>query len=163
MFGGSLLVAPVFNREGNATILLPAGKWYDFWNDRVLEGPMQIKENYPLNRFPLYVRGGAVIPLMRNEVQYIGSRPWGPLEIHVYGGDGGEFVVVGKFDGNVTILKIRHQKNDGVEEIIGEGKHDGILLVHHSKGNINKYDFAADDGFYFDLGKTAGSISLSSK
>ena len=63
LFGPDLLVAPVLMPGGAVTVFLPAGVWHDWHTGRRLVGPARLEEIVPLNRFPLYARDGAAIPL----------------------------------------------------------------------------------------------------
>jgi alpha-glucosidase len=63
MWGPSFLVAPV--TSGGAThwpVYLPHGTWYDFWSHAQYTGGQWIEVNAPLERLPLLVRGGAIVP-----------------------------------------------------------------------------------------------------
>jgi alpha-glucosidase len=84
MCGDALLVAPVVE-EGSTrrTVYLPAGAWYDFWSDERLRGPAHVEVEAPLERIPLFVRAGAVVP-MAPLMQYVGQRPLSPLTLHAY-------------------------------------------------------------------------------
>ena len=62
MFGADLLVAPVYNGSGRRPVYLPAGRWADFWTHEVIAGPQARWIEAPLDRLPLYVRAGALIP-----------------------------------------------------------------------------------------------------
>ena len=46
MFGGSLLVAPIFSREGDVAYYVPAGRWTHFLTGRVIEGPGWQRETH---------------------------------------------------------------------------------------------------------------------
>ena len=64
MSGDWLLVAPVYrNATTRDGIYLPAGDWYDWWDDTVYHGPMTL-DGYPapLDTLPLFARAGAIIP-----------------------------------------------------------------------------------------------------
>jgi alpha-D-xyloside xylohydrolase len=65
MFGESLLVAPVIREESRREVYLPEGTWFDFWAGEVHRGPLTLpdEEEIPLDMLPLFVRGGAVLPL----------------------------------------------------------------------------------------------------
>lgn len=69
LFGDHLLVAPVtkkLNEEARlaeGSCWLPPGEWIDWWTGESFEGAQTIEDHYPLDRFPLYVRSGAVIPM----------------------------------------------------------------------------------------------------
>ena len=64
LWGDDLLVAPV-TREGATAwpVYLPAGAWYDFWTGARHEGPGGVSVEAPLDRLPLLVRGGAIVPM----------------------------------------------------------------------------------------------------
>lgn len=69
-FGEDFLVAPVMSSTNRRTIYLPDGKWVDFWSGEIVEGPVQlIDREYPLERLPLFVRHGSVIPVYPEPVQ----------------------------------------------------------------------------------------------
>jgi alpha-D-xyloside xylohydrolase len=63
MLGPSLLVVPVVTPGGQVRFYLPAGKWYDIWNQAWLEGPGLFEQNVPLDRIPVFGREGTVLPL----------------------------------------------------------------------------------------------------
>jgi len=103
MLGPSLLVCPVteamyygrnsapLDKAKQRTCYLPAGcDWYDFWTGERHPGGGEVTVDAPLERMPLFVRAGAVIP-MANGLQYAGQPPEGPLEIHVWRGADGAF------------------------------------------------------------------------
>lgn len=71
MIGPSLLAAPIVDRGqagsglGRRDVYLPAGTWIDFETGRAYRGPANIEVCAPLDVFPLFVRAGAVIPMMK--------------------------------------------------------------------------------------------------
>ena len=92
MFGPALLVNPVL--RANATsrrIYLPAAAaWYDFWTGESVRGSQEIEAEAPMERLPLYVRAGSIIPL-GPEIEYAAQDPEGPLELRIYRGADGNF------------------------------------------------------------------------
>lgn len=63
MLGRSLLVAPVTEiSSGMVEVYLPEGEWYGFFDGERYEPGIHIFE-CELNEIPVFVRGGAVIPL----------------------------------------------------------------------------------------------------
>jgi alpha-glucosidase (family GH31 glycosyl hydrolase) len=64
LFGYDLLVAPIYADKLDWTVSLPSGRWrYLFHDDEVTSGPAEVKRDFPLDEFPVFVREGAVIPL----------------------------------------------------------------------------------------------------
>ena len=86
LFGPDLLVAPV-TRAGAShwPVYLPAGVWYDFWTGQKYEGGRAISVETPLETMPLFVRGGAIIP-MGPVMQRTDERPLDDLTLLVYPG-----------------------------------------------------------------------------
>lgn len=82
--GPDLLVAPVMNADGHRAVYLPQGRWVDFWTDQVFEGPGALEMHSPLDRIPVLVAEGGIVPMEANP--YFGrDLREEPLEIHVYG------------------------------------------------------------------------------
>jgi alpha-glucosidase (family GH31 glycosyl hydrolase) len=71
LWGDHLLVAPV-TREGAThwPVYLPEGRWHDFWTHEAYEGPCGITVESPLDRLPLFVRAGSIVP-MGSVVQHL--------------------------------------------------------------------------------------------
>ena len=92
MFGKSFLVAPVTEpgiTEWN--VYLPKSfDWYDFWTGKRFNGGQTIKTDAPLDKIPLFVKAGSIIP-MGQVIQYTGEKPADTLEIRIYTGANGEF------------------------------------------------------------------------
>lgn len=67
MFGRQLLVAPVIS-EGTSgrDVYLPEGSWFDLWTGEEFRGKQTIFCPCPLNRIPVFVRGGTAIPVNMN-------------------------------------------------------------------------------------------------
>ncbi|WP_136607798.1 TIM-barrel domain-containing protein [Paenibacillus dokdonensis] len=62
--GRDLLIAPLFAGESGREVLLPKGVWYEAETGVRHEGDQIIHMDCPLERFPLFVREGAIIPMM---------------------------------------------------------------------------------------------------
>ena len=58
MLGPDLLVAPVFNAEGDVTFYLPAGKWRNYFTDVEIDGGRWITETHGFHSLPLFIRIG---------------------------------------------------------------------------------------------------------
>jgi alpha-D-xyloside xylohydrolase len=92
MFGPSILVSPVLQANASRrTLYLPeSAVWYDFWTGAPQKGGVEIDSNAPLDRIPLYVRAGAILPL-GPEIQYANEKPMGPIDLRIYRGADGKF------------------------------------------------------------------------
>lgn len=65
MFGPAFLVAPVTDQGVvERPVYLPAGAdWYDYWTNRRYTGGQTITAAAPIDRIPLFVRAGSIVPL----------------------------------------------------------------------------------------------------
>jgi hypothetical protein len=64
LLGDDLLVAPVDDEGARTrTLYLPAGGWVDFWTGAIFDGGREVTADAPLDRIPVYVRAGAIIPM----------------------------------------------------------------------------------------------------
>jgi alpha-D-xyloside xylohydrolase len=92
MFGPAILVNPLLKANATKrTVYLPAApEWYDFWTGKSLTGGHEIEAEAPLDRTPLFVRAGSIIP-MGPEIEYATQDPGGPVELRIYRGADGSF------------------------------------------------------------------------
>ena len=63
MLGDSLLVAPVFSRDGIVNYYVPAGKWTNLLSGNIIEGPRWVRETHDFMSLPLMARPNSVIPV----------------------------------------------------------------------------------------------------
>jgi len=87
LLGESILVAPVLEKGAiERQVYLPEGAWYDFWTNDLLAGGQTITVTAPLERLPLFVRAGSVLP-MWPEMQYVDVNAVQTLTLRIYPGD----------------------------------------------------------------------------
>lgn len=66
MFGDWLLVAPVLDRGAvKREVLLPKGSWIDWWSGEVVDGGGTVSVDAPLDKLPLFLREGGIVPMLR--------------------------------------------------------------------------------------------------
>ena len=93
MFGSAFLVSPVTDPGANTRrTYLPKAKWYDFWTGSSLEGPRTIDAAAPIEKLPLFVRAGSIIP-MGPEKEWSTEKPEDPIELRIYRGADGDFTL----------------------------------------------------------------------
>jgi alpha-D-xyloside xylohydrolase len=88
MFGPSLLVAPVLapNVKTWPTYLpQTAGGWFDFWTGERQPAGQTINVAAPLERIPLHVRAGSILPLGPS-LQFTDEKPADPIDLRIYAG-----------------------------------------------------------------------------
>jgi alpha 1,3-glucosidase len=63
LFGSDLLVTPVVKEESqSANVYFPRGLWYDIYNHERIYGGIELDVDAPLNKIPVFQRGGSIIP-----------------------------------------------------------------------------------------------------
>jgi alpha-glucosidase (family GH31 glycosyl hydrolase) len=88
MFGNSMIVAPVTKpvdpaaQMANEEVWLPKGDWIEWFTGKHLAGPVTVKRNFSISQIPIYVRAGAILPMMP-EMEYTGEKPVDPLILNV--------------------------------------------------------------------------------
>jgi alpha-D-xyloside xylohydrolase len=92
LFGKAFLVAPVHQHKARSRpVYLPAGaSWYGFHDGKRLEGGQKVDAAAPLDRMPLYVRGGSIVPV-GPDIQYSSEKPGGDITLLVFTGADGAF------------------------------------------------------------------------
>ena len=92
MFGPAILVNPVMKQDAtHRTVYLPESPlWYDFWTGASMKGSRDVEAEAPLDRIPLFVRAGSIVPL-GPEIEYADEKPAGPIELRIFRGADGSF------------------------------------------------------------------------
>ncbi|MBC7890078.1 MAG: DUF5110 domain-containing protein [Ferruginibacter sp.] len=82
-----------FTAAKSTKVYLPGGTaWYDFWTNEKINGGQEIDKATTIDQIPLYIRSGSIIPF-GPQVQYATEKKWDDLEIRIYPGANGNFVL----------------------------------------------------------------------
>lgn len=80
-------------KDQTRKVYLPIGsRWFDFWNGTSYQGGQSIISEAPIDRIPIFIRAGSIIP-MGPFVQYANEKLNEPIELRVYPGADGKFVL----------------------------------------------------------------------
>jgi alpha-D-xyloside xylohydrolase len=105
LFGNEFLVAPMITPNANARqVYLPVGNWIDFWTNQRQGGGKNITwTNNRQSQMPLFVREGALIPMLLTDVEtlcdanYVNNpnvkTPDNGMQFLIYPGQKSEFAV----------------------------------------------------------------------
>ncbi len=64
LLGPDILVAPVCEPgKDHRALYLPPGEWYHFWSERAYQGGRWVMVPAPYGQPPVFIRGGAVLPM----------------------------------------------------------------------------------------------------
>ncbi|PTR01544.1 alpha-D-xyloside xylohydrolase [Mucilaginibacter yixingensis] len=91
MAGSYLLVAPMFTGEQSRKVILPKGKWYDFYTGKYAGDGEVITVTPGLDKIPVYVKDGGIIPMMPAMLHAPKNGQKVDLEIRYYGEKPGEY------------------------------------------------------------------------
>ena len=93
MLGDALLVAPIPPGVKSRKVYLPAGGWYDFYTGKLAGENQTIEVTPALSQIPLFVKDGALVPM-------VGDRQWAPasdeilpIEVRHYGIQAGKLAL----------------------------------------------------------------------
>jgi len=94
MFGPALLVNPVYSYQARSRALyLPANTgWYDLYKGQFTNGGQHITAAAPLERMPLYVKEGSILPF-GPALQYTGEKAADTVMLYVYTGKDAQFTL----------------------------------------------------------------------
>src|SRR5258708_29972416 len=88
-FPGSQVTEPAATTR---QLYLPDAKWYDFWSGSPLAGGRMMEAPAPLDRLPLYIRAGSILPL-GPEMEWSTEKPADPIELRIFPGADGDFTL----------------------------------------------------------------------
>lgn len=134
LFGKHLLYAPVLNLEHRCTFYLPDGKWTDWFSGEVLDGRQWVtRKEIPLEKFPLFLREGAVIP-MHEWTNYVNERKIEQLSIKVAPFRSCDGKTVFEAPVNGEIITIVYQAKDGDHTVTVSGGTDMAIELDVTDG-----------------------------
>jgi alpha-D-xyloside xylohydrolase len=121
LLGGSLLVAPVLDHRDTRDVYLPPGRWVDWHTGGVFDGGRWLQVAAPLDILPIYLRGGAIVPL-GPRVRHTGEQRLDPLRLLVpEPGEAGSYLVRDP-DGDVEITYAREGQRLEVDIVGAPGE-----------------------------------------
>ncbi len=112
MLGEDLLVAPVCQPDKDERMVyLPQGNWYDFWTGQQYQGGRSIIVEAPLDKLPLFIKGGSIIPF-NQAMNYVGEKQIEELEVNIY------------FDKNIDSNSYLLYEDDGLSFAYQDGEYN---------------------------------------
>ena len=91
MFGPSILVAPFYEKQhSKRSVTLPPGNWYNFYTGKLAGNGKTIQVTAD-GRIPLFVKEGALVPMLAENITQTREAYGAPLEVRHYGKSAGSF------------------------------------------------------------------------
>lgn len=126
MMGDNLMIAPLFEGEKERKVVFPKGDWYDFYTGEWAGNGNEAVVKGSLERIPLFVRDGGIIPMIpavRTTADWAAGQP---LEVRIYGNAAGSFDLYDDdgqtYDfeqGKYTVKRLTTAR--GMEDVVSEG------------------------------------------
>ena len=91
MAGENLLIAPLFTGQTDRQVILPRGKWYDFYTGAYAGDGEIITVEPGLEHIPVFVKDGALVPMMKPRLRAPKAGEKVDLEIRHYGTKNGTY------------------------------------------------------------------------
>jgi alpha-D-xyloside xylohydrolase len=109
--GDRMVVAPLFAAEAERKIVLPPGRWHDFWTGATVQGTTEFSVPSSTSKIPVYVKSGSIVP-WADVGQFAGDPAARQLTARVYGhgsipfrtGLGGESIELQWKDGKGAVI-----------------------------------------------------------
>ncbi|HKR59387.1 MAG TPA: TIM-barrel domain-containing protein, partial [Pyrinomonadaceae bacterium] len=135
MIGDDLLVAPIVKPDVTRRLVyLPDGVWYDYWTNRKYPGRTMVDVAAPLETVPMFVRGGAIIPL-GPELKYVGEKPFDPITFNIYPDDKGSASLTLYEDDGVSLS----YKSEGFRRTTLTARRAGISYAVNIGAPVGRY------------------------
>lgn len=123
MAGEYLLVAPMFTGEKSREVVLPKGKWYDFYTGEYVGNGEIIEVNHGIDKIPVFVKDGGIIPMTDARMHAPKDGEKINLEIRHYGEADGTYYV---YDDD----------GETFDYVKGEYSWRKISVTHDNKGRL---------------------------
>lgn len=176
-FGENILVAPILTSSNEREIYLPDGEWIDFWTLNQYSGKQYIDYITPLDRIPLFVKEGTILPLELNTDLKIGGdfshKDKNNLLLTFQFFSGKESQLEFKREGLVSVKKTNEGENISI--LVGNIHENYALIVNGFEAvevlingtvqkNISQSEFSiSNQGWRFDKKRNQLLIKILSK
>lgn len=119
-----------FKAKKRTQVYLPAGTtWYDFWTNQRYKGGQRIELETSIDNTPLFIKAGSIIPF-GPKVQYATEKQWDHLQLRIYTGANGSFVLYeDEFD------NYNYEKGEYTEIPITWNNASRTLIIGDRKGS----------------------------
>ena len=115
-------------------VYLPEGcNWVDYWTGKTYDGGKSYTFDAPIEKIPILIKQGSILPLGQ-DIQYANEKPFDELELRVYQGADGEFLLyedegdnLNYQSGKYSLIKFIYKEADKKLKILKrEGEFEGM-------------------------------------
>jgi Glycosyl hydrolases family 31/Domain of unknown function (DUF5110)/NPCBM-associated, NEW3 domain of alpha-galactosidase/Carbohydrate binding module (family 35)/IPT/TIG domain len=133
LLGKNMLVAPVTTPGGVATtsVWFPPGRWTDWFTGATFTGPSTQTLSVPLDRMPVFVRAGGIVPLQPSS-GHAAAAGSAPLTLRVFAGGSGQYTM---YDDAGTGLGYQHGQYSDTPISYQSGAGTSTLVIGPTRGS----------------------------
>ncbi|MGD0558449.1 MAG: TIM-barrel domain-containing protein [Streptosporangiaceae bacterium] len=133
LLGSDMLVAPVTTPGDVATtsVWFPPGRWTDWFTGATFTGPSTQTLSVPLNRMPVFVKAGGIVPLQSSS-GHAATAGSAPLTLRVFAGSSGRYTM---YDDAGTGLGYQHGQYSDTPISYRSGTDTSTLVVGPARGS----------------------------
>jgi alpha-D-xyloside xylohydrolase len=122
------------NKSKTRDVYLPEGcNWIDFWTYKEYKGGNTYTFEAPIEKIPLLIKQGSILPFGK-DIQYADENPNDELEIRVYQGADGEFLLyedegdnLNYQNGKYSLIRFKYNESEKILKISKrEGNFEGM-------------------------------------
>lgn len=132
LLGPSMLVAPVTapGAVTTASVWFPPGRWVDWFTGATFNGPSTASISVPLDRAPVFVRAGGVVPLQPPD-GHAATAGSAPLTLRVFAGAGGTYQL---YDDSGSGLGYQRGQSSSTAITFSPSSSGATVTVHPAQG-----------------------------
>ncbi len=143
--GNFIFFKPISSDTNKVTFNLPkAGVWSDFWTNERYEGNSEITKEYRLNKAPIFIKAGAIIPLdITNSVTGFGDSTFAKkttILIYPNGKHKSYYLYHKPIGDGIEYRDIKIVYEDGKISVNAEEEEGFIFLVQKEEGKLTKIE-----------------------
>jgi alpha-glucosidase len=132
LLGPSILVAPVESNKDFVKVYFPeADIWYSVYNGATFASKTEVIVECPLHRLPVYIKGGAIIP-MQHSKHHTGEKS-DLLILHVYAGTTANSITFYEDDGST----FDYQNDKFAKRVIEYSPDAKRMTLHAASGSFS--------------------------
>jgi alpha-glucosidase len=128
LFGPSILVAPVESTKEYVKVYFPEGDWYSLYDGKRFPGNNEVILECPVHRLPVFVKGGALIPM--KPVKANTKETSDILNLHVYLGSQNSSFMFYEDDGST----FEYQNGNYAKRLLELRINEQKIVLHKTEG-----------------------------
>ncbi|HEY9008436.1 MAG TPA: glycoside hydrolase family 31 protein [Ohtaekwangia sp.] len=128
LLGPSILVAPAESTKEFVKVYLPEGEWYSLYNGQKYPGQSEIIVECPVHRLPVFIKGGAIIPMkpVLSNTKEVSDH----LTLHLYAGKQDTSFEYYEDDGST----FQYQEGRFAKRLVEYRPHERMFILNATEG-----------------------------